>query len=159
MKRIFGIFSMVVALFFSSCIEQDYALWEGSLVEFQQAVVLNPVAGQTFPRVTVPNTQGSVNLQVNFVSAHRANDEVITYKVVPEGTTAVAGTDYTITGTATIPANSSFATVTVNIVNTGAIGGSVDLLLELEGNATIQPSERYKQVQVRITRPNPPAEG
>lgn len=159
MKKILSIFSLVLALLLNSCIEQDLALWSGSLVEFQQAVIQAPVAGQTFPRVTVPNTQTAVNLQVNFVSAQRPNDEVITFRVVPEGTTAVAGTDYTVTGTATIPANSSFATVTVNVVNTGAIGGFVDLLLELEGNATIQPSQNHKQVQIRITRPNPPAGG
>lgn len=160
MKKILSIFSLLLIFAFSSCIEQKLVNWEGALVEFQQAVVLNPVAGTSnpaYPRISVANTVGSVNLQVNLIGAHRPNDEVINFRVVPEGTTAVAGTDFTVTGTATIPANSSFAQVTVNVVNTGAIGGFVDLLLELEGNATIQPSFNHKRVQVRITRPAPPA--
>lgn len=159
MKKILSIFSLVMVFVLGSCIEQNYPIWEGAEVEFQNAVTTAPVAGQNYPRVTVANTVGTVNLQVNLVARQRASDETITYRVVPEGTTAVAGTDYNVSGTLTIPANSSFGTLSVAVVNTGAIGGSVDLLLELEGNATIQPSENYKRVQLRITRPNPPAAG
>lgn len=159
MKKILSIFSLVMVFVLGSCIEQNYPIWEGAEVEFQNAVTTAPVAGQNYPRLTVANTVGTVNLQVNLVARQRASDETITYRVVPEGTTAVAGTDYNVSGTLTIPANSSFGTLSVAVVNTGAIGGSVDLLLELEGNATIQPSENYKRVQLRITRPNPPAAG
>lgn len=159
MKKILSIFSLVMVFVLGSCIEQNYPIWEGAEVEFQNAVTTAPVAGQNYPRITVANTVGTVNLQVNLVARQRASDETITYRVVPEGTTAVAGTDYNVSGTLTIPANSSFGTLSVAVVNTGAIGGSVDLLLELEGNATIQPSENYKRVQLRITRPNPPAAG
>lgn len=133
--------------------------WQGAVVEFQDAVVRTPVAGTAnpaYPRITVANTVGSVNLQVNLVAAQRTSDETITYKVVTgAGTTAVAGTDFAVSGSLVIPANSSFGTLTVNIPNTGAIGGSVDVLLELEGNAQIPASQNYKQVQIRITRPNP----
>ncbi|GMQ27190.1 hypothetical protein Aoki45_38730 [Algoriphagus sp. oki45] len=159
MKKIFSLLTLALVLVFSSCIEQNYPLWEGALVEFDDAVNRNPVAGQKYPRITVANTVGTVSLQVNLVSAHRSSDETINYSVVAEGTTAVSGTDFTTSGTLVIPANSSFGTLTVTIPNTGAIGGSVDLLLQLDGNANIQPSENYKQVQLRITRPNPPAEG
>lgn len=159
MKKILSIFSLVMVFVLGSCIEQNYPIWEGAEVEFQNAVTTAPVAGQNYPRLTVANTVGTVNLQVNLVARQRASDETITYRVVPEGTTAVAGTDYNVSGTLTIPANSSFGTLSVAVVNTGAIGGFVDLLLELEGNATIQPSENYKRVQLRITRPNPPAAG
>lgn len=159
MKKILSIFSLVMVFVLGSCIEQNYPIWEGAEVEFQNAVTTAPVAGQNYPRITVANTVGTVNLQVNLVARQRASDETITYRVVPEGTTAVAGTDYNVSGTLTIPANSSFGTLSVAVVNTGAIGGSVDLLLELEGNANILPSENYKRVQLRITRPNPPAAG
>lgn len=161
MKRILSIFSFAMVFVLGSCIEQNYPIWNGAEVEFQAAVLNAPVAGQNYPRLTVSNdvAGGVVNLQVNLVAEQRANDEVINFKVVPEGTTAVAGTDYNVSGSFTIPANTSFGTLAVGIVNTGAIGGSVDLLLELEGNANILPSENYKRVQIRITRPNPPAEG
>ena len=152
MKKLFSLLTLAFALVFTSCIEQDYPVWEGALVEFQDAVVRTPLAGQKYPRITVANTVGTVNLQVNLIGAHRASDETIAFKVVPEGTTAVAGTDYTATGTVVIPAGSSFGTLTVNVTNTGKIGGNVDLLLELEGNAAIGSSVNHNQIQIRITR-------
>jgi hypothetical protein len=155
MKKIFSLLTLAFVLVFSSCIEQDYPTFQGALVEFQDTVVRAPVAGQKYPRITVANTIGAVSFQVNLVSAQRATDETVTYTIVPAGTTAVTGTDFTTSGTFVIPANSSIGTVTVNVVNTGRLGGSVDLLLQLEGNSTINPSENYKQVQLRITRANP----
>lgn len=152
MKKILSLVTLALVLVFSSCIEQDYPLWDGALVEFQDAVERNPVGGQKYPRITVNNRIGTVSLTVNLVAPQRTTDETINYSVVAEGTTAVAGTDYTTAGTLVIPANSSTGTLTVNVVNTGTLGGSVDLLLQLDGNATISPSENYKQVQIRITR-------
>lgn len=156
MKKILALLSFALVFAFSSCIEQNYVTWQGAVVEFQDAVVRNPAAGVTYPRITIANTVGSVNLQVNLVAAQRTSDETITYKVVEgAGTTARPGVDFAVSGSLVIPANSSFGTLTVNIPNTGAIGGSVDVLLELEGNAQIPASQNYKQVQLRITRPNP----
>jgi hypothetical protein len=152
MKKLFSLFTLALVLVFSSCIEQNYPVWEDHVVEFQDAVVRAPLAGQVYPRITVANTVGTVNLQVNLVGAHRPSDEIITYSVVAEGTTATAGRDYVASGTLTIPAGSSFGTLTVNVVNTGKIGGSVDLLLQLVGNDEIGNSANYNKVQIRITR-------
>ncbi|EOZ99625.1 hypothetical protein A33Q_0306 [Indibacter alkaliphilus LW1] len=158
MKKILSIFSLVMVFVFGSCIEQNYPIWEGAEVEFQAAVVTAPVAGQTYPRISIANSIGTYGLQVNLVARQRDSDETITYRVVSEGTTAVEGTDYNVSGSLVIPANSSIATLEVDVINTGEIGGSVDLLLELEGNSEIQASENYKRVQLRITRPSPPEE-
>lgn len=155
MKKILSLLSLALVLAFSSCIEQNYPTWSGAVVEFQDAVVRAPAPGVTYPRITVANTVGTVNLQVNLVAAQRTADETITFKVVPEGTTGVAGTDFTVTGSLIIPANSSTANAVVTIPNTGNRGGFVDVLLELEGNAQIPASANHKQVQIRITRPNP----
>jgi hypothetical protein len=152
MKKLFSLFTLALVLVFSSCIEQNYPVWEDHVVEFQDAVVRAPLAGQVYPRITVANTVGTVNLQVNLVGAHRPSDEIITYSVVAEGTTATAGRDYVASGTLTIPAGSSFGTLTVNVVNTGKIGGSVDLLLQVVGNDEIGSSANYNKVQIRITR-------
>ncbi|TVP50668.1 MAG: DUF4843 domain-containing protein [Mongoliibacter sp.] len=157
MKKILSIFSLVMVFVFGSCIEQNYPIWEGAEVEFQASVVTAPIAGQNYPRISIANSIGTYGLQVNLVARQRDSDETITYRVVSEGTTAVEGTDYNVSGSLVIPANSSTATLEVDIINTGEIGGSVDLLLELEGNSTIQASENYKRVQLRITRPSPPA--
>lgn len=158
MKKLFSLLTLALVLVFSSCIEQEYPLWEGSLVEFQDAVVRAPIAGQKYPRIAVANTVGTVNLQVNLIGAHRSSEESVTYSVVTAGTTA-SSTDYSTSGTVVIPANSSIGTLTVNIANTGAIGGTVDLLLQLDGNETIGSSQNHNQVQIRISRPNPPAGG
>jgi hypothetical protein len=152
MKKLFSLFTLALVLVFSSCIEQNYPVWEDHVVEFQDAVVRAPLAGQVYPRITVANTVGTVNLRVNLVGAHRPSDEIITYSVVAEGTTATAGRDYVASGTLTIPAGSSFGTLTVNVVNTGKIGGSVDLLLQVVGNDEIGSSANYNKVQIRITR-------
>lgn len=152
MKKLFSLLTLAFVLVFSSCIEQNYPVWEGYVVEFQDAVVRSPLAGQNYPRISVPNTVGSVNLQVNLVGAHRPSDEIITYSVVSTGTTAVAGRDYVAPGTLTIPKGSSFGTLTVNVINTGKIGGSVDLLLQLVGNDEIGNSANYNKVMIRITR-------
>ena len=153
MKKIILLYSLALVLVTSSCIEQNYPKWEGSLLEFQDAVVTTPVAGETFPRVTVANTVGTVNLRVNLVGAHRASDEIISYSAVSSSaTTAVSGKDYAMTGKLTIPKGSRFGTLTVNVINTGKIGGSVDLLLQLDGNDEIGYNSNYNKVQIRITR-------
>jgi hypothetical protein len=159
MKKLFSLLTLAFVLVFSSCIDQDYTVFEGSLVEFQDAVTRTPVAGQKYPRITVANTVGNVTLRVNLVGAQRTADETLTYTIVPEGTTAVAGKDFTTSGTVVIPAGESFGDVTVSVTNTGAIGGNVDLLLQIDGNSTIGSSQNYNQVQIRITRPAPPAGG
>ena len=152
MKKLFSLLTLAFVLGFSSCIEQNYPVWEGLVVEFQDAVERAPVAGQVYPRITVANTVGTVNLRVNLVGKHRPSDEIITYNVVVDGTTAVAGRDYAAPGTLTIPAGSSFGTLTVNVLNTGKLGGSVDLLLQLVGNDEVGNSANYNKVQLRITR-------
>lgn len=151
MKKLFSLLTLALVLVFSSCIEQNYVLWEGALVEFQDAVVRAPVTGQKYPRITVANTVGAVNLQVNLIGAHRTAEETITYTVVQEGTTATSA-DYATSGSLVIPAGSSFGTLTVTVKDTGKIGGSVDLLLQLVGNSAIQSSVNHNQVQIRITR-------
>ncbi|MBT0811977.1 DUF4843 domain-containing protein [Litoribacter ruber] len=158
MKKIISIFSLVMVFVFGSCIEQNYPIWDGAEVEFQDAVTRAPAAGQTFPRIAVQNTVGTVNLQVNLVSAQRTSDETITYNIVGDGTSAVAGTHYNASGSLVIPANSSFGELEVEILDTGVGTGVVDLLLELEGNANISASENYKRVQIRISQPAPPAD-
>jgi hypothetical protein len=152
MKKLFSLLTLAFVLVFSSCIEQNYPVWEGLVVEFQDAVDRAPAPGLTYPRITVANTVGTVNLRVNLVGKQRPSDEIITYSVVVDGTTAVAGRDFAAPGTLTIPAGSSFGTLTVNVLNTGRIGGSVDLLLQLVGNDEVGNSANYNKVQIRITR-------
>jgi len=152
MKKLFSLYSLALVLILSSCIEQNYPTFDRHIVEFQDAVVRTPVSGQVYPRITVPNTVGTVTLQVNLVGAHKPADEVIQYTVAASGTTAAAGVDYTTASTLVIPKGSSFGTLTVNVINTGKLGGSVDLLLQIIGNDKTGVSPSYDRVQLRITR-------
>lgn len=173
MKKIFALLFVLGAFFTTSCIEQEYPVWTGSVVEWDATVLNNPAPGKDFPLLAriprpgfpintsantppldplITRTTGTLRLRVNFVSPQRTSDETITYKVVPEETTAVAGTHYNMSGTAVIPANSSFVDVEIQILNPGATSGVRNLVLELEGNATIQPSERYKRVGISIAQ-------
>lgn len=170
MKRIFNIFAIVGTVFLlGSCIEQDWAYWDGQLVEFDAAVMNAPAPGLTYPIIErIPldkftittarplinraNTQGTLRLTVNYVAPHSPSAQTVSVRVVNEGTTAVAGTHYNLNPQVTIPANSSFGQVEIQLLDgLAALGtGNVVLVLELEGNGTIQPSENYKRLGVRL---------
>lgn len=167
MKKIFSLLVVLGLFLTSSCIEQEYPLWSASVIEWDATVMNNPALGKTFPLLTrqprptfalstadavINRSIGTVTLRVNFVSPQRTSDETITMRVVGDETTAVAGTHYNVPTSAVIPANSSFVDVPITILNPGVGTGSVDLVLELEGNATIAPSERYKMVGIRIAQ-------
>lgn len=172
MKKIIALLFVLGVFFTSSCIEQNYVTWNGAVIEWDATVMNNPAPGRVYPLLArqprptfalvttgaaadplITRASGTVTLRVNFVAPQRSSDETITYRVVTEGTTAVRGTHFNVSGTAVIPANSSFADVTIQVLNPGVASATpVDLVLELEGNATIQPSEKYKLVGVRIAQ-------
>lgn len=167
MKNFVGLLMLLTCLSMSSCIEQDFPLFEDSFIEWDATVMNSPALGKDFPlliRVPRPTfaiassdplitrRTGALSLRVNFVSPQKDSEETITYRVLAEETTAIEGTHYNISGQAVIPANSSFADVQIQILDPGAGTGSVELVLELVGNGTIKASERYKRVGVRISQ-------
>lgn len=107
-------------------------------------------------------TSGTVKFRVNLITAQQTSPQVINYRVVATEkdasgadvtvTTAVAGTHYNTTGSFTIPANSSFGEVTVEILNPGATTGTRDLVIEILGNTTIKPSVNYNKLGLRISQ-------
>ncbi|WP_373495888.1 DUF4843 domain-containing protein [Aquiflexum sp.] len=167
MKKIIGLFLVLTCMYTSSCIEQEFPLFEDSLIEWDATVMNSPALGKDYPiliRVPRPTfalstsdplitrRTGSVSLRVNFVSPQKESEESFTYRVIAEETTAVEGVHYNFAGQAVIPANSSFADVQVQILDPGAGAGPVDLVLELIGNGTVKASERYKRVGIRISQ-------
>lgn len=170
--------SLLIVLLFSSCIKEDVKYFTGDPVVEFDATVLNSatspysyhVAVRT-PPFAIPTTTANsvainrslatpVRLRVNLVGAQRSTDEVISFRVLTDVTPtapnmlAVAGTHYNISGTTvTIPANSSFAEVVINIVNPGVSSTNPrEVHLELLGNSNIKPSENYKRVGIRIAQ-------
>lgn len=167
MKNIVGLFLVLVCLSMISCIEQDFPLFEDSLIEWDATVMNSPALGKDFPvLVRVPRPTfaiatsdplitrrtGSLSLRVNFVSPQKEFEETISYRVVVDETTAIEGTHFNVSGQAIIPAKSSFADVQIEILDPGAGTVPVDLVLELVGNSSIKPSERYKRIGIRISQ-------
>lgn len=106
-------------------------------------------------------TSGTVKFRVNLMTAPLPNDQLITYRVVATEkdatgadvtvTTATAA-HYTTSGSFTIPANSSFGEVTVQVLNPGASATPRDLVLELVGNSEVKPSPNYAKLGLRIAQ-------
>ena len=151
----------------TSCVKDEKVVLKGSFVEFDAATYNANAAGVTYPILTrlvrygeaqnnadplLTRTSGSVKFRINLVGAQRSTATTVTYQVVATGTTAVSGTHFTTTGTTTIPANSSFGEVEVQILNPGSTTTSRDLVLELIGAADLPPSANEKSLGIRITQ-------
>lgn len=170
MKRIVNtLFVIVPVLIFSlsSCIENEPILFEDSVAEFDATVWNAPAVGVKYPILTrvagygravttadplITRASGTINFRVNLVSAQLSSDQVLNISVVTGNTTAISGTHYTLPATVTIPANSSFAEVPVTVLNPGPSTGSVDLVLQIDGNDVVKPSENFKQLGIRIAQ-------
>jgi hypothetical protein len=176
---IYALLFVVLAL--TSCIKNEDILLKENLVEFDAATYNANALGKTYPAVrqvppygfamlssspVISRTSGTISFRVNVVGPQTAADRVITYKVVPNETftqvisgvsrtavTAVRGTHYTTSGTLTIPAMSSFGILTVTINNPGtALVDDLLIVLELEGNTELKPSNADKQLGIWINR-------
>ena len=163
-------YTIVLALLvtsFCSCIKDEPILLQSSFVEFDAATYNVNAAGLTYPIITrlvrygeasnnadplLTRSSGLVKFRINLVGAQRTTATTVTYQVVATGTTAVAGTHFTTTGTTIIPANSSFGEVEVQILNPGATTGSRDIVLQLIGAADLPPSENEKSLGIRIAQ-------
>ena len=165
----------LTALLLSSCIKEDVKTFQGkTVIEFDATVFNSVTAGYTYPILTrasgygravatsdpaITRTSGTVKLRVNLVGPQRKNDEILGYRVMNEAVPvapnalAVPGVHFSTGNTFTIPANSSFGEITINIVNTGVSSTTPrEIHLELTGNDNVGPSENYKRVAIRIAQ-------
>jgi hypothetical protein len=165
----------LISLLLTSCIKEDIKTFTGDpVVEFDATVFNSVTVGYTYPILvrasgygrgvattdpSITRTSGTVKLRVNLVGAQRSTDESITYRVMTEAVPtapnilAASGTHYTTGNTVTIPANSSFGEITINILNTGVSSTiPTEVHLELVGNSNIKASANYKKVAIRIAQ-------
>ena len=158
--------TIVVSL--GSCIKNEPILFQGSFAEFDATVLNTPAAGATYPLLvrvpafgfavatanpSITRASGAIGFRINLASAQFATDQVLNVSVVTDKTTAIASTHYTIPATVTIPAKSSYGTLTVTVVNTGVSSLTpVDLVLQIDGNDQVKPSENYKRLGIRIAQ-------
>ncbi|MEJ7626748.1 MAG: hypothetical protein WKF35_07795 [Ferruginibacter sp.] len=169
MTKFFFSVLLLSAFFFTGCIKNDPVLVSDSKVEFDAATFNANAAGLTYPVLTrvpivgasTPTSQPLITrttttpftLRVNLVGAQRASATDFTY-IINSSSTAIAGTHYTsLSGTGTIPANSSFGFITINIVNPGVSSPNpVILVLELTSNANFAANFNYAKVGISIAQ-------
>jgi hypothetical protein len=145
-----AVFLAFLAIGLTACFENPAKIYDGpSVVEFDAAVTTAPAAGRTYPLVTVANGAGKIKTRINLVGPQRPNAESIKVVVDTQNSTAVAGTHYRLTSeTVSIPANTSFGELEIEILSVPAEAGkTVTLVLMLEGNGTeIKASENFKRL-------------
>lgn len=177
MKK-FGIYFLilsVVSLAITSCIKNEDVLYTGAVVEMDAATWNANSVGVTYPILTrqpaagratsatfasdsvITRRSGTVRLRVNLVGAQRSTPTEVTYEVIshPDAAVAnaVAGTHYAaLPGKLTIPANSSFGFIEVQILNPGASSGTRDLIIRLTGGTDVRVNTNYSAVGLRISQ-------
>ncbi len=169
MKKIFTSIICLSLFVLTGCVKNTLTTYEDAAkVEWDASSWNANAVGVTYPFLTriptpgaatpssqplITRTSGTVQLRVNLVGLQRKTDSEFTYSVSASESTAVAGKHYTsLSGTGTIPANSSFGFITVPILNPGATSGTVDLVLQLTDNATYTASVNYAKVGLRIAQ-------
>ncbi len=168
MKKILSSSILLCILFLTGCVKNELTVFNGSQLEFDAATWNANAVGVTYPLLTrvpitnaatptsqplISRTTTSVTLRVNLVGAQSSTPIDFDYVVAGEST-AVAGTHYsTTTGKGTIPANSSFGTVTINLLNPGVSSSTPkDLVLQLVDNSSSKASVNYAKVGLRISQ-------
>jgi Domain of unknown function (DUF4843) len=167
MKKTFLSILTLLALVLNGCIKNNPPITKEFIVELDAASWNANSLGVNYPIMTlVPNSgvagggasltrsTGTFNLRVNLIGAQRSTATNFSYQVVTSETTAIAGTHYTsLSGTGTIPANSSFGTISVPLLNPGVSSTTpVVLVMELVSNADAKASLNYGKIGFRISQ-------
>ena len=169
MKKILTSSILLCILFLTGCVKNDLTVFTSSAVEFDAATWNANAAGLAYPLMTrvptfnaatptsqptITRTTSSVTLRVNLVGAQSNSDINFSYIVVTGESTAEAGTHFTLpSGVGTIPANSSFGLIRIDIVNTGVSSSTPkDLVLQLTDNSSIRASKNYAKIGLRISQ-------
>ncbi len=168
-KLVLSTFILIATLFtMVGCIKQNTLTIKELQVEFDAASWNARGAGVTWPVLTrvppygmpvaaadplITRASGTIRFRVNLIGAQQSTAQTINYSVVAASTTAVSGTHFTIPGTITIPANSSFGEAVVNILNPGVSSATpVNLVLEVTGNSLIKPATEINKIGLVISQ-------
>ncbi len=151
MKKItYLILALLVAGSLSSCFENPSLVYSGgTVIEFDAAVNTAPAVGKTYPILSVANGSGIQTARINLVGPQKATEQTVKVSIETGVTSAVSGTHFKlVSDNITIPANTSFGEVKVEILKVAPQAGkSVDLVLNLDGNGSdIKPSENFKKL-------------
>ena len=148
------------ATFNSNAVDKDYPVLSRKPTPGRQIYTATTNGWPADPLIT--RTSGKVQLRVNLVAPQSDVDQVISYVVVPNETytsgsivadAAVKGTHFNTGGTFTIPANSSFGFIEIDILNPGsALTTEKLIVIELIGNDKYKPNTLDKRVGVLINK-------
>jgi hypothetical protein len=163
MKKQYTFLAIITLSFvLMSCFEDTKIVFEDALVEFEDAVMRNRATGQIFPIMpTVTRTAGTPNYSVNLVAPQLTSSEQITVslEVVPaallNATTieAVEGVHFTLNQSFSFPEAVSKANFTGISILPGFpadAGKTALLVIKLDGNDKLKPSENYRRLGIRI---------
>lgn len=152
MKRLVPLVMVFVALV--GCMEESgfKIFWEGLEVEFEGAALPD----QTITEVVFQEAEGrnqvdQISIRINLVGAH-IDSPVDIMIGIDTASTAVQGVHYRMASTlVTIPANSSFVDLPIDIL-TGNLDASEspDLVLNIIDAGDVKISENYKSVKLQI---------
>lgn len=159
---------MTLVFGFTSCIKQSTKVITDTQLEFDATVLNSPAVGKTFPLLTrvplygvavstanpaIGRASGAIKFRVNVIGAQTTAARTYTYVVVGAETTAVSGTHFTTSGTFTVPANSSFGEITVNVVDPGVSSATpVNLVLELKDGGDAKAAVNYRFLGITISQ-------
>lgn len=159
-------------VFKGELVEMDAATWNANTTGKDYPVLTRvPAPGRNVYTATtngfpadplITRSTGKIKLRVNLVGAQQSVDQVISYGIVPNETfvsgtiaadAAVKGTHYNTGSTFTIPANSSFGFIEIDVINPGtALAKDQLIVIELIGNDKFKPSANEKRVGLVINK-------
>lgn len=121
-------------------------------IEFNEAILRTNAVGRTYSVTSLPNSTtggATTTAQLNLVGRQRPTESTVRVLVDPNGTTASASS-YTLSngGNVTIPANSSFGSLTMTVgraTSSTAATGTVVLVID-STSADFTPSQNYKRL-------------
>ncbi len=148
-KGIYLFFLLSISLLSSCFDDSEGTVFTEALVEFDVSSFALPTG--TPGVVTILNGSGNVTTNVNLVGPQLSSDVNLNVEIVPELTTGISGTNYTIAGTLTIPANQSVIPLSINILPDASLTTAVDVAVRLVGNDDVDVNPNFNTVIFRIT--------
>lgn len=162
-KLMIGLLLPLLALTITGCFknyEEDF-LFKGMVVEFDAATWTSKAPGKTYPIVgPLDKASGVAKFKVNLVGAQKPTAQTVKYRVVTTESTAQEGLHFELedNGELQIPANSSVGEASIDVLDFPPGAGTVLLVIELEGNDELKPSENYKRLGINISLTGKPSE-
>ena len=138
-----------------SKVEFDAATWNANSVGVAYPILRTvPIYGAAGGGASITRTLPTFQIRVNLLGAQKTTPTTFNYRVVSGETTATAGVHYTpLSGTGTIPANSSYGYIDIALLNSGVSSTTpVILVLEILSNDIVAANTNYAKVGFSIAQ-------